>query len=147
MARGDFKYFHRLRVRYSEIDGQSIVYNAHYLMYFDEGITNYFRALPHDYKSEVERTGHDFHTVKGLVEYAKPIEFDEEIDICVKAGRIGRSSIRFDLEIHSKDADDFRASGEVVWVYTNQTTHKTAPVRRELIDLIVAMDGEGVVAG
>ena len=65
----------------------------------------------------------------------------------MSAGRIGRSSIRFDLEIHGKDADDFRASGEVVWVYTNQTTHKTAPVRRELIDLIVAMDGEGVLAG
>ena len=146
MARGDFKYFHRLRVRYSEIDGQSIVYNAHYLMYFDEGITNYFRALPHDYKSEVQRTGHDFHTVRGLVEYAKPIEFDEEIDICVKVGRIGRSSIRFDLEIHGKDVDDFRASGEVVWVYTNQTTHKTAAVPRELVASMVALDGEGIVA-
>lgn len=146
MARQDFHYFHRLRVRYAEIDGQSIVYNAHYLMYFDEGITNYFRALPHDYKSEVQRTGHDFHTVRGLVEYAKPIEFDEEIDICVKVGRIGRSSIRFDLEIHGKDVDDFRASGEVVWVYTNQTTHKTAAVPRELVALMVALDGEGIVA-
>ena len=146
MARSDYKYFHRLRVRYSEIDGQSIVYNGHYLMYFDEGITNYFRALPHDYKSEIENTGHDFHTVKGLVEYAKPIEFDEEIDVWVKAGRIGRSSIRFYFEIHARDIEDLRATGEVVWVYTNQTTRKTSPVREDLVALLVALEGKQILA-
>ena len=29
----DYKFFFPFRVRYSEIDGQMIVYNAHYLTY------------------------------------------------------------------------------------------------------------------
>ena len=147
MARTDYRFFHRFRVRYSEIDGQKIVFNAHYLTYFDQSITEYFRELPYDYKSKTEQSGHDFHTVRTLVEYSKPIEFDEEIDVCVKAGRIGRSSIRFDLEIHGRDAEDRRATGEVVWVYTNQETHRTDAVAEELVAPLVGLEGEQIRAG
>lgn len=147
MARSDFSFSHRFRVRYSEIDGQGIVFNAHYLTYFDTAITEYFRWLPYDYKAQTRLTGHDFHTVKTLVEYAKPIEFDEEIDVFVRAGRIGRSSIRLDVEIHGADRDDLRASGEVVWVYTDQATHKTVAVAPELVELMVSREGGDIVAG
>jgi len=146
MARDTYTFFHRFRIRYSEIDGQGILYNAHYLTFFDQGITEYLRALPYNYKAETQRSGHDFHTVKTLVEYAKPVEFDEEIDVCVKVGRIGRSSIRFDFEIHGRDAEDVRASGEVIWVYTNQATHKTAPVPAELVALMAALEGETITS-
>ena len=45
MKRSDFRFFHRLRVRWAEVDMQKIVFNAHYLMYFDTAITEYWRAL------------------------------------------------------------------------------------------------------
>ena len=32
MQRTDFRCFHRLRVRWAEVDMQKIVFNAHYLM-------------------------------------------------------------------------------------------------------------------
>ena len=140
MARSDYKFFHRFRVRYSEIDGQGIVFNAHYLTYYDCAITEYFRTLPYDYKTETESAGIDFHTVRSLVEYSAPVSFDEEIDVCVKVGRIGRSSIRFDFEVHGKDADDLRTTGEIVWVYTNQTTHKTVRVPDHIRNMIAAAD-------
>ncbi|MGI9425476.1 MAG: acyl-CoA thioesterase [Hyphomicrobiaceae bacterium] len=146
MARSDYKFFHRFRVRYSEIDGQGIVFNAHYLTYYDCAITEYFRALPYDYKVETETSGIDFHTVRAVVEYAAPVGFDEEIDVCVKVGRIGRSSIRFDFEVHGKDAEDLRTTGEIVWVYTNQTTHKTEAVDDRLVSLMVGLDGDGIRA-
>lgn len=147
MARSDFQFHHRFRVRYSEIDGQGILYNAHYLTFFDQSITEYLRALPYDYKAETANTGHDFHTVKTLVEYAKPVEYDEQIDVCVKTGRIGRSSIRFDFEMHGFEKDDLRATGEVVWVYTNQATHKTSPVPPCMVERIIALDGTNVRSG
>ena len=146
MARSEYNFFQRFRVRYSEIDGQGIVFNAHYLTYYDCAITEYFRSLPYDYKSETESSGIDFHTVRSLVEYSAPVYFDEEIDVCVKVGRIGRSSIRFDFEVHGKDADDLRTTGEIVWVYTNQTTHKTEAVDERLVGLMIARDGEEIKA-
>jgi len=38
MSREQFWFFHPFRVRYSEIDGQGVVFNAHFLTYFDTSI-------------------------------------------------------------------------------------------------------------
>ena len=90
MARSEFKFAWPFRVRYSEVDGQRIVFNAHYLTYYDTAITEYFRALPYDYMGQVERTGEDYHTVRTLVEYQQPIEFDEDIEVLVRTSRLCR---------------------------------------------------------
>ena len=45
LKRSDFRFFHRMRVRWAEVDMQKIVFNAHYLMYFDTAISDYWRAL------------------------------------------------------------------------------------------------------
>lgn len=140
MARDDFTFSFGFRVRYSEIDGQSVVFNAHYLTYFDTAITEYMRALAYDYVGEVKRTGEDFHTVKTVVEYKAPVYFDEEIDVCCRVSRIGRSSMVFLLEIHPRGGDGLRTSGEVVWVNTDQTTHKTVPVPEALVAKIEAFE-------
>lgn len=142
MARSDFEFAWPFRVRYAEVDGQMIVFNAHYLTYFDTAITEYFRALPYDYRGQVTRTGEDFHTVRTLVEYQQPIVFDEDIEVCLRTSRLGGSSLTFLLEIHPQGLDDLRATGEVVWVNTDQTTHKSAAVPAQLADKIRVYEGE-----
>ncbi len=138
MARDDFNFCFPFRVRYSEVDQQGVVFNAHYLTWFDSAITEYFRALAYDYMSEVAQRGEDFHTVRNLVEYHAPIAFDEEIEVHVRVGRIGRSSLTFALEIHPLGREELRATGEVVWVNTNQSTHRSAPLPEELVARINA---------
>lgn len=140
-TRSEFPFAFPFRVRYSEIDGQSIVFNAHYLTYFDTTITEFMRWLGYDYVGEVKETGKDFHTVKTLVEYKAPIYFDEEIEVAVKAARIGTSSLTFALAIFGRDGNDLRATGEVVWVFTDQKTRKTVPVPDKLRTLIAAKTG------
>jgi acyl-CoA thioester hydrolase len=136
MRRADFPFAFPFRIRYSEIDGQSIVFNAHYLTFFDTTITEFMRWLGYDYAGEVKKTGLDFHTVKTLVEYKAPIHFDEEIEVAVRAARIGRSSLAFALAIFGKTGDDLRATGEVVWVFTDQKSRATLPVPDKLRALI-----------
>ena len=76
MSREQFWFFHPFRVRYSEIDGQGVVFNAHYLTYFDTTITEYFRALGYDQYADAKQTGEDYHVVKSLIEYKAPVRFD-----------------------------------------------------------------------
>ena len=73
MSREQFWFFHPFRVRYSEIDGQGVVFNAHYLTYFDTTITEYFRALGYDQYADAKQTGEDYHVVKSLIEYKAPV--------------------------------------------------------------------------
>ena len=141
MARSDYKFFFPFRVRYSEIDGQMIVYNAHYLTYFDTAITEYCRLLDYDFVMQQQQTGEDFHTVKALVEYKAPIFFDDEIEVGVRTSRIGNSSLSFGLAIYRKNESDLLAIGEIVWVNTNQKTRKAAPVPTKLVAKLSRVDG------
>ena len=138
--REKFWFHFPFRVRYSEVDAQAVVFNAHYLTYFDTAITEYFRALGYDYLGEVKRTGVDFHTVKSVVEYKAPIRFDEDIDVCVRVAKIGRSSITLALAIFAKGSEDLRATGEIIWVAADQKTHQSVAVEDSLRTLIASRE-------
>ena len=75
------------------------------------------------------------------MEYYAPIRFDDEIEVGVRSARIGRTSLTFGLEIYPKGQDERLASGEVVWVNTNQTTHRSAPLPAELVEKLQAFEG------
>ncbi|MGN6117722.1 MAG: acyl-CoA thioesterase [Nitrobacter sp.] len=128
MTRDQFWFFHPFRVRYSEIDGQGVLFNAHYLTFYDTAITEFFRALGYDQYADAQKTGMDFHVVKAVVEYKAPIRFDWELDVGVRVARLGNSSLVFELGIFQKEQTDLLATGEIVWVNTDQTTHRPAPI-------------------
>ena len=145
MARSDFQFCFPFRVRYSEIDAQGVVFNAHYLTYFDTAINEYLRVLNFDYEEHVKSTGEDVHTVKTLVEYKAPIRFDEEVDVHVRAARVGRTSLSLLLEIHARGKDDLRATGEVVWVNTNQATQIPAPYPADFVKMLKDFEGDNLI--
>ena len=45
MVIDSYKFTHNLRVRWSEVDSQKVVFNANYLNYFDIGVTEYYKAI------------------------------------------------------------------------------------------------------
>jgi acyl-CoA thioester hydrolase len=147
MTRVEFAFLFPFRVRYSEIDGQGVVFNAHYLTYYDTAITEYFRWLPYDYLNQVKTTGTDFHTVRTVVEYKVPIRFDQEIEVGVRTARLGRSSLTFALAILPRGQDEVLATGEVVWVNTDQASRKAAPVPDALRTLLRQREGARMAEG
>jgi|SRR5262245_45854670 len=140
MSREKFWFFHPFRVRYSEIDGQGVVFNAHYLTYFDTTITEYFRALSYDQYADARESGVDFHVVKSVIEYKAPVLFDQELDVGARVARIGNSSLAFELAIYLKNGTDALVTGEIVWVYTNQETHRPVAIPKSIRDLIATRE-------
>src|SRR5690606_23203285 len=98
-SRDAFTFCHPLRVRWAEVDPQAIVFNGHYLTYADVAITEYFRALGIQYPADLSRDGGDFFAIKTVLEYLAPARFDDLLDIGVRASRLGRSSLTFNLGI------------------------------------------------
>ena len=140
MSRENFWFFHPFRVRYSEIDGQGVVFNAHYLTYFDTTITEYFRALGFDQYADAQASGIDFHVVKSLIEYKAPVRFDWELDVGARVARIGNSSLVFELAIFLKDGTDALVTGEIVWVYTHQETHRPVTIPASMRAMIATRE-------
>jgi acyl-CoA thioester hydrolase len=133
-----FRFFHRLRVRWAEIDRQGIVFNGHYLTYFDVAITEYWREIGLPYPDGVAGTGADLYVVKSGIEYHASAEYDDWLDIGVRVKRIGRSSMAF--EIHIYRGEEHLITGEVIYVAADPATRKSVPVPQRLVDAVCAFE-------
>src|SRR6185295_16617944 len=86
-------FTHRIRVRYAEIDGQGVVFNAHWLTYFDDACTRFMESL--GFGTEFWTIEFDVMLVRAELEWMGSARFDEWVDIGVAAVRLGTKS--FDL--------------------------------------------------
>ena len=139
MARSDFKFSVKKRVRYAEIDAQAVVFNSRYLEYFDIGITEYWRAAG-VYDLWPANESPEFHVARAEVDYKVPILLDEEIDICVRASRVGKSSMTFLFELHGAGKDDLRAGGQLINVHVAEAQGAPAPVPDAFVSLFEAFE-------
>ena len=126
MARKDFSFVHTLRVRWSEVDMQGIVFNGNYLNYFDVAFTEYWRATGLPDVIAQSQAGLELFARKSVVEYHAPSRFDDLLDIGVRCAELGRSSLRFVLEIYR--GDEQLISGEILYVHANSRVLKSEPV-------------------
>ena len=133
MNRKFYKFFHNLRVRYAEVDAQGIVFNSHYLTYFDCAITEYYRKIKYNYIADVKRNQKDFHVIKTTIEYKQPIIFDQIIDIGVKANKIGNSSITFGICIYLHKRNKILAAGDIIQVYTDQVKKCSTSLNKSFV--------------
>ena len=138
MQRSDFRCFHRLRVRWAEVDMQKIVFNPHYLAYFDCAISDYWRALAMPYTAAMQRLGGDIFLRKTAVEFNASAEMDDRLDIGLRCDRIGTSSMTFVGGIFR--GDRLLTAGELVYVFADPATQTSRPVPAPLRALIEAYE-------
>ncbi|MDO8653014.1 MAG: thioesterase family protein [Undibacterium sp.] len=122
MARSDFAFFHTLRVRWAEVDMQAIVFNGHYLTYFDVAFTEYWRATSLPNAVAQAKDGKELFARKASVEYMAPARFDDVLDIGVRCLRLGNSSMQFVLEIYQ--GEQHLITGELLYVYADTSLRK-----------------------
>ncbi len=144
MKRQDFRFAHRLRVRWVEVDMQQIVFNGHYLMYFDTAVTDYWRRLAMPYAETMHQLGGDLYVKKASVEYHASAEMDDFLEVCMRCERIGNSSMTFVGAIFR--GDELLITSELVYVYADPVAKKSQPVPAALRDLLEAFErGEDMV--
>ena len=126
MKKQDFRFIHRLRVRWAEIDMQKIVFNAHYLMYFDTAVADYWRALALPYEEAMQQLEGDLYVKKATVEFNASARMDDRLEIGLKCSRIGNSSMVFSGGIFR--ADELLVTCELVYVFADPATQTSRPV-------------------
>lgn len=130
MKRADFRFLERLRVRWAEVDLQKIVFNGHYLMYFDTAVAGYWRALAMPYHETMEHLQGDLFVRKATVEYLASARYDDLCDVGIRAGRIGKSSMVFECALFRGDA--LLVTGELVYVFADPAAMASRPVPEAL---------------
>ncbi len=116
---------HTLRVRYGEADLQGIAFNAHYLNYFDIGMTELWRGAYGSYQAMLER-GVDIVLAEARLRFRKPARFDDELDLSVAVTHLGTTSI---VTRHfARCGGDVLAEGDLRHVLVDLRTLAKTPI-------------------
>ena len=135
MQRQDFRCLHRLRVRWSEVDIQKIVFNAHYLTYADCAMTEYWRALAMPYEAGMQALGGEQYLKKASVEYHASARLDDLLDVGLRCARMGTTSLVFECGVFA--GERLLASIELIYVFADpatQTKRAVPPQLRAMIE-------------
>lgn len=120
------KFRHSFRVRYSEVDPQSVVFNSRYLEYADLVLTEYWRAQGLHFSGAGAL---EFHVVRAEIDFIAPIRADEMIGASAVTQQIGTSSITTIIELYGEgDERDLRARIMLVHVHVDLDDGRPLPV-------------------
>jgi acyl-CoA thioester hydrolase len=109
-----------LAVRYAEVDQQGVVFNAHYLTWFDEAFTAFLahRELPYP---DLIATGTDVMLVRTEIDWKGGVGWGEEVAVAVSTAHLGRSSFTLDFEV--RRAGRALVLGRTVYVCVDTGSH------------------------
>jgi len=136
-----FKFKETLRVRFAETDAQGVVWNGHYLTYFDVAMTEYLRAMGLAYQQAVG-DGYEFVLARFAIDYRAPAAFDDPIDVHTGITRIGNSSIAFGFEMTNADNGLLLTRGEAVYVVLDRRTGTPTRVPDRFRELAGKFEGK-----
>ena len=145
MAKSDFRFMTKIRVRWMECDGQGIVYNGAYLGYLEIGQAEYYRNLGFAIYIIPQSGYFDFVVVKSTQEFKAPAKVDEIIEVYVRVSNIGNTSLTLNLEIYAEGNDRLLTSIETVYVGYDTATESTRPVPDAIRELVIHFEETGEV--
>jgi YbgC/YbaW family acyl-CoA thioester hydrolase len=114
------------------------VFNAHYLMYFDTAISDYWRAMAIPYEETMHQWGGDLYVKKASVEYFASARYEDQLDVMLKCTKIGNSSVVFNGAIFR--SDQLLVTCELIYVYANPATQSSQPVPAAFRELLTAFE-------
>ncbi|RAY14147.1 acyl-CoA thioesterase [Actinomadura craniellae] len=112
-------FSHRLRVRYSECDQQNVVFNGHYLFYFDVAVTELWREVFGSSTDTIDQ-GYDMVVAEARIRYRHGARFDDLIDISLPVTHLGVTSMV--IAARFRVGDQLIADGEIRYVFIDPAT-------------------------
>ena len=119
---------------------QKIVFNAHYLMYFDTAVADYWRALALPYEEAMQALGGDLYVRKATVEFNASARIDDLLDVGDEV-RAHRQLVDDASRAPSSAARSCWSRCELVYVFADPATQTSKPVPPALREVLHRLRG------
>ncbi|AKS34150.1 acyl-CoA thioesterase [Mycolicibacterium goodii] len=116
--------------RYGEVDQQGVVFNAHYLTWFDEACTGLLDHLDVTYPGLIA-SGLDIQVVHSEIDFAAPVRWRDKVRVAVTCERIGTTSFTLGFTVFSSNdttPERVAVRGSNVYVVVSGTDWTKRPV-------------------
>lgn len=118
-----------VRVRYSEVDAQGVVFNMWYLGWFDEAFTAFLAHRGFPYRALLD-AGFDVQVVHAEIDYRTGVRWEDDVAVHVDAGPLGRTS--FTVEFAVRRGTEALVTGHNVYVVVGTDGEGKRPVPESL---------------
>jgi acyl-CoA thioester hydrolase len=115
--------------RYMEVDQQGVVFNAWYLVWFDEACTGWIRHTGLDYEAMVAG-GIDIQNVHAELDYRSGVRWGDDIRVRVGVLRVGGKS--FTLGFQVRRGDEVCVDGSIVYAVVATDGSGALPIPDDL---------------
>jgi acyl-CoA thioester hydrolase len=95
--------------RYAEVDQQGVVFNAHYLTWFDEAFTAFLDHRGVSYQDLVE-SGLDVQVVRSEIDFKAPVRWRDAVRVAVTCEHLGTTSFAMAFTVLRRGANDEEAA-------------------------------------
>ena len=125
ISRNDYSHFVSVSTRWMDNDVYGHINNALYYGFFDTAINSYL----------IGEGGLDISTgpvigfaVESQCQYLKPLAFPELLEVGLRVGKLGNSSVRYELAIFKQGDGLASAAGYFVHVFVDRQTQRPVPM-------------------
>src|SRR6185503_5645559 len=121
VSRADYRHFTTLTTRWQDNDIYGHVNNALYYGFFDTAINEYLIA-----EGGLDINAGDViaFAAESQCQYLRPLAFPEVIEVGLRVGKLGNSSVRYELAIFKRGEDFAAAAGYFVHVFVDRRTQR-----------------------
>lgn len=124
-SKSDFRYFETITLRWADNDSYGHVNNAHYYSFFDTAVDGF---LMHHAMRSVLAGEYQTLVVASECRYLRQVSSPGIIQVGVRLGRLGRSSIVYEVAVFNDEADEAAAQGLFVHVCVNRATQRPVDI-------------------
>ncbi|MCH9734422.1 MAG: acyl-CoA thioesterase [Actinomycetia bacterium] len=124
--------------RYAEIDQQGVVFNGHYLTWFDEACTGLLEDLGLAYP-ELTSAGYDFQVVHSEIDFLAPVRWRDGVRVTAECTRIGATSFTVGFGVRRKawgSDEQIAVRGHNVYVVVSTDDWTKRPIPAALRDAL-----------
>ena len=123
--RADYRHFQPIITRWHDNDIYGHVKNVTYYSFFDTAVNTYL----------IEQGGLDIHdgavvgfVVSSACDYFASIAFPERIEIGLRVGKLGNSSVQYELAVFKAGEQEACAAGRFVHVFVDRASNQPVPI-------------------
>src|SRR5690625_2313254 len=135
-TRSAFPHFCSIATRWMDADAYRHVNNVVYYSYFDTAVNEY---LIEQGVLDVDQGAVIGLVVESKCRYFSPINFPDKIQVGLRAGHIGNSSVRYELGVFIEGQEQAAAQGHFVHVYVDRASMRPTPLPQALRQAVTAI--------
>lgn len=131
--RDSYRYFQTMTTRWMDNDSYRHMNNTTYYSFFDTIVNQY---LIENGVLDVEKSEVIGLVAETMCSYFKSLGFPSKVTVGLRVGRLGTSSIRYEIGLFADRAEEASAQGHFVHVYVTRETGRPVPLPEALRSVV-----------